>query len=147
MWGLFYFCRIFFPNFVPVPAVLIVLYKNNQMKEFLLLLREDLETYKGLSPEEMQKDIENHVKWVEQLSKNGNFKHGNPLSPVGKFLAGEKKILTDGPFIEGKEGVSGFYFLLANSLEEAAELAKGCPTLSGGGKVEIREVFNVDNGQ
>lgn len=115
------------------------------MKEFLLLLREDLETYKNLSPEEMQKDIETHVKWVEELSKNGHFKHGNPLSPMGKFLAGEKKLLTDGPYIEGKEGVSGFYFLLANSLEEAAEIAKGCPTLAMGGKVEVREIFNTGN--
>lgn len=116
------------------------------MKEFLLLLRENLDTYKNLSPEEMQKDIENHVKWVEQLSQNGHFKHGNPLSPMGKSLAGKQKLLTDGPFIEGKEGVSGFYFLLANSLEEVTELAKNCPTLAAGGNVEIREVFNVDNG-
>jgi hypothetical protein len=115
------------------------------MKEFLLLLRENLEAYGTMSPEAMQKDIETHVKWVEELSKNGHFKHGNPLSPMGNHLSGKQKILTDGPFIEGKEGVSGFYFLLANSLEEATELAKGCPTLAMGGTVEVREIFNTGN--
>lgn len=116
-------------------------YKN--MKEFLLLLRENIDAYAQMSPEEMQNDIEQHVKWVEELSKNGHFKHGNPLSPMGNHLKGTQKTLTDGPFIEGKEGVSGFYFLLANSLEEATELSKGCPTLGIGGTVEIREIINT----
>jgi hypothetical protein len=113
------------------------------MKEFLLLLREDVQAYASMSAEEMQNDINQHVKWVEELSRNGHFKHGNPLSPMGKHLSGKQKIMTDGPYIEGKEGVSGFYFLLADSLEQAAELAKGCPTLAIGGKVEIREIFST----
>ena len=115
------------------------------MKEFLLLLRENLDAYGSMSPEDMQKDIEKHIQWVSELSAKGHFKHGNPLSPAGKHLSGTQKLLTDGPFIEGKEGVSGFYFLLANSLEEAAELAKGCPTLGIGGRVEVREIINVSN--
>lgn len=113
------------------------------MKEFLLLLREDVQAYANMSAEEMQNDINQHVKWVEELSKNGHFKHGNPLSPMGKHLSGKQKIMTDGPYIEGKEGVSGFYFLLADSLEQAAELAQGCPTLAIGGKVEVREIFST----
>jgi len=113
------------------------------MKEYLLLLREDLEAYSRLSPEEMQKDIEKHIRWVEELSKNGNFKGGNPLLPGGNSLKGESKVRTDGPYIESKEGVSGFYFLLAENLEQATELAKGCPTLQSGGRVEIREVFQL----
>jgi hypothetical protein len=110
------------------------------MKEFLLLLREDLNAYKGMSREDMQSDIDMHMRWVEELAKNGNFKHGNPLSADGKFLK-PNNAATDGPYVEGKEGVSGFYFLLANSLEEATEIAKGCPTLKAGGTVEVREIF------
>lgn len=113
------------------------------MKEFLLLLREDIGTYSNMSAEDMQNDINQHIKWVEALSEKGHFKHGNPLSPEGNHLSGQQKTLTDGPYIEGKEGVSGFYFLLANSLEEATELAKGCPTLASGGQVEVREVFST----
>ena len=112
------------------------------MKEFLLLLREDLNAYEGMSQEAMQADIEMHMRWVEQLAKNGNFKYGNPLSPEGSILK-KDKIASDGPYVEGKEGISGFYFLLANSLEEATEIAKGCPTLISGGTVEVREVFKT----
>ncbi len=113
------------------------------MKEFLMLIREDLNNYGKMTPEEMQADIAKHVAWVEQLVKNGNFKGGNPLTPDGKHFKSGKKIVTDGPYIETKEGISGYYFLLAKSLDEAAELAKGCPSLSLGGTLEIREVIQT----
>ncbi len=114
------------------------------MKEYLMLIRENLENYEKMTPEEMQKDIEKHVKWVEQLIKNGNFKGGNPLMPTGNHIKGGKKLVTDGPFIELKEGVSGYYFLLANSLAEATEIAQGCPSLDVGGTVEIRETIQTE---
>lgn len=113
------------------------------MKEYLMLIRENLEKYGKMTPEEMQSDIEKHIKWVEELVKNGNFKGGNPLMPVGKHVKGTTKLVTDGPFIETKEGVSGYYFLLANSLDEATQIAKGCPSLLNGGMVEIREVIQT----
>lgn len=143
--GIFYFTLsgYFSEELSPFMCGRLSLYKQLTMKEFLLLLRENIEAYGKMSPEEMQKDIETHVKWVEELSKNGHFKHGNPLSPTGNMLSGQQKLKTDGPYIEGKEGISGFYFLLANSLEEATELAKGCPTLAMGGNVEVREVFST----
>ena len=113
------------------------------MKEYLMLIRENLENYGNMSPQEMQDDISKHVQWVEELVKNGNFKGGNPLTPSGKHVKGSDKIVTDGPYIETKEGVSGFYFLLADSLEEATRIAKGCPSLAIGGTVEIREIIQT----
>jgi hypothetical protein len=107
-----------------------------------MLIREDLQKYGSQTPEEMQKDIEQHMKWVEELVKNGNFKGGNPLMPMGKTLKSDK-LVTDGPYIEVKEGISGYYFLLANSLEEAAEISKGCPSLVSGGTLEIREIMDA----
>ena len=113
------------------------------MNEYLLLIRENLEAYGKMTPQEMQEDIERHVKWVEKLVQNGHFKDGNPLMPMGTSIKGT--IVTDGPFIETKEGVSGYYFLLANSLEEATEIGKGCPSLASGGMIEIREVLQTGN--
>lgn len=111
------------------------------MKEFLMLIRENPETYGQMTPEEMQEDIARHIKWVEGLVKNGNFKGGNPLMPEGRKISGAPGMVTDGPYIETKECVSGYYFLLANSLDEATEIAKGCPSLEAGGALEIREVI------
>lgn len=119
--------------------------KTNDMKEYLMLIREDLSTYGSMSPEEMQKDIEKHVKWVETLVANGNFKGGNPLSPTGKHIKSGSQLVTDGPYIELKEGISGYYFLLAPSLEEASEIAQGCPSLEIGATLEIREIIQTEN--
>ena len=113
------------------------------MKEYLMLIRENLENYGKMTEQEIQDDIAQHVQWVEELVKNGNFEGGNPLTPMGKSVKGSQKIVTDGPYIESKEGISGFYFLLANSLEEATEIAKGCPSLRIEGTVEIREIIQT----
>jgi hypothetical protein len=112
------------------------------MKEFLMLIRENAQ-YGNFTAQEMQEEIEEHIKWVEELVQKGQFKDGNPLDKNGTFIKGNAKIVTDGPYIESKECVSGFYFLLANSLEEATEIAKGCPSLNLGASVEIREIMQT----
>lgn len=109
-----------------------------------MLIRENLENYGKMTPQEMQQDIEKHIKWVEQLVQNGNYKGGNPLMPHGSSIRSRDKIVTDGPYIETKEGISGYYFLLANSLEEATEIAKGCPSLAVSGTLEIREIIQTE---
>ena len=49
--------------------------------------------------------------------------------------------ITDGPFIETKEAIGGFYLIEARDYAEAVAVAKECPTLLyGGGYVEVREV-------
>ena len=113
------------------------------MKEFLMLIREN-PNYGELSVEEMQSCIEEHVKWVESLVERGNFKDGNPLHATGIVLKNDR--VTDGPYIETKECVSGYYFLLAESLEEAQQLAKECPDLKRGLTLELREIINTDEG-
>lgn len=115
------------------------------MKEYLLLIRENYDAYGNISPEEMQESIEAHMKWVEKLVEGGNFKGGNPLSPEGKIIRGKEKIITDGPYIEVKEGISGYYFILAPSLTEVMEIAKGCPSLAmDNATIEVREVLQTD---
>lgn len=111
------------------------------MKEFLMLIRENAD-YGSLSVEQMQADIEEHIQWVESLAEKGHFKSGNPLDSNGVTL--KNNIVTDGPFIETKECVSGYYFLLADSLEQASSLARDCPDLKRGATLEIREIIHTD---
>jgi len=46
--------------------------------------------------------------------------------------------VTDGPFAESKEAIAGFFLIRADSLEEAVEIAGGCPGLEYGQTVEVR---------
>ncbi|HKE96775.1 MAG TPA: YciI family protein, partial [Povalibacter sp.] len=47
---------------------------------------------------------------------------------------------TDGPFIETKEVIGGYWFFIANSLEEAAALAAQNPCLACGLSYEVRPI-------
>ncbi|MBO6622243.1 MAG: hypothetical protein JJ892_13800 [Balneola sp.] len=111
------------------------------MKKYMLILFEEENMYTDFSPEEMQKEIGEHMKWIETLGDH--YDSGEPLMPHAKSVKGKDKVVTDGPYIESKELVSGFYILNAESLDEATELSKGCPVLRLGGNIEVREVMKM----
>jgi len=80
--------------------------------------------------------------WFKRLADEGHVKSlGNPLEPAGKLVRGKGKAVTDGPFAEAKDVVNGFITVTARNLEEAAEIAKGCPSLERDGAVEVRPVM------
>jgi hypothetical protein len=59
---------------------------------------------------------------------------------VGKVVK-PNNLVTDGPYMEIKESIGGYAVVKADSVEEAADLAKGCPVLNLGGNVEVREIM------
>jgi len=92
------------------------------------------------SPEAMQAHMQKWFAWVEKLRKEGRYIAGEPLQPSGKMVTGKKKIVTDGPFAEGKEVVGGFFIIEAKDINEATELAKDCPDFIYDGAVQVRPV-------
>ena len=108
------------------------------MKEYLFLFRGgDM----SLSPEEGQAHMQRWMQWMDGLGKEGKFVGAQPLNKNGKKVTGNKKLVTDGPFMEGKEMVGGYLICKADSLDEAVEISKGCPILEfESGIVEVREI-------
>ena len=106
--------------------------------EYLFLFR-STSWHKGLSPDEIQKHLARFTAWFEQLSNEGRFNGGHPLEHDGKIVA-RRNVVTDGPFAESKEAIAGFFIIRADSLEEAVEVAKGCPGLEYGQTVEVRPI-------
>jgi hypothetical protein len=100
-------------------------FKFTIMKHYMLFIREDLDKLKTTSEEDQQKEIGLMMKWVEDLSTTGNFVSGEPLEPEVR-LARENEIVHSGPFIELKEGVSGYMVIAAENIDQAAEFAQGC---------------------
>ena len=43
-----------------------------------------------------------------------------------------------------KEAIGGYIMIRAESLDEAAEISKGCPILTIGGNVEVRALFPME---
>ncbi len=50
------------------------------------------------------------------------------------------KLVSDGPYAEAKEVVAGYFMLTVDSLDEATEIAKQCPSLPLGLTVEVRPI-------
>ncbi len=114
------------------------------MKNFMLLLREDLEESQQLSPQEFEKMVGEHSEWVEELTEKGIFKGGEGLDPGGKFINNSSRVVTDGPFAEAKEVVGGFYLIEAKDLEEAVKIAHDCPSIKYKGSIEVRPILEYD---
>ncbi|WCT11576.1 YciI family protein [Mucilaginibacter jinjuensis] len=110
------------------------------MKDFLLIFRADYKAMPQLSPEEMQALTQTWMNWVAGIAAKGNLAdRGNRLMPAGKVVNADN-VISDGPYAEIKESILGYIVVKAESLDEAAELANGCPVLLQGGNVEVREI-------
>ncbi len=110
------------------------------MKDFLLVFRTDLKTIPKASPEDMQASVQKWMNWISGIAAQSKLvDRGNRLVSTGKVLKSDG-IISDGPYTEIKESILGYSLVKAESLEEATELAKGCPVLFIGGNVEIREI-------
>ena len=57
----------------------------------------------------------------------------------GKIVTGRDTVV-DGQFSESKEAIAGFFIIQADSLEEAVQIAKDCPSLGHGQSVEVRAI-------
>ncbi len=108
----------------------------------MILLKEDLQAASQMSEEQLQADIQQYTRWVEELSKKGHFVSGEPLESRG-WLLKKDEVVTNGPFIESKEAISGFFILKANSDEHAMKLAKTCPIFKAGGTLELRPIMSI----
>ncbi len=109
------------------------------MKDFLFIYR-DSSSNTQPSPEEMQASMSRWMNWLGSIAaQNKLVDRGHPLMPDGKVRK-QGNVITDGPYTEIKETVGGFSIVRAESLEEATEIANGCPSLDRGGSVEIREI-------
>ena len=105
--------------------------------EYLVISRGQWD--KTLSQDEIQSVTEKFYIWYDRLIHEGKMKPGQRLRSEGKTLAG-KNMITDGPFGESKEVIGGYWFILADSLDEAIQIAKGNPCLDSGILLEIRPI-------
>jgi hypothetical protein len=116
---------------------------TTQSGAFMLLLRGGVSN-RDLSPDQLQRQIERYMNWIEQLRRDGHFVAGEPLDETGKVLSGKDgSTITDGPFTESKEEVGGYFIIRASSLEAAVQLSKRCPIFRNHGTVEVRPIQPV----
>ena len=117
------------------------------MANFLFVYRNSRESYGTMSPEEMQQMLQKWSAWIsEGLRQGWMLDAGDALGKDGRVV-NARKVISDGPFIEVKEMIGGFSIVQADTLDAAAELAKGCPIYQRGGSVEVRPLQGLALGE
>ena len=92
--------------------------------------------------------MQERMNWLAGIaSQNKLVDKGNTLLPISGSAKTVKpnNVVTDGPYTEIKEFISGYIVVKAETIDEAVEMAKGNPIFDQvGGNIEVREVLKRD---
>jgi hypothetical protein len=115
------------------------------MSEYLVLIYDNETVMESAGEAAFNKMMTGHATFGE---KNGaSLRGGNALQPtmsatsLRRDAAGELHV-SDGPFVETKEALGGYYVIEATDLDEAITIAGQIPSIDGG--VEIRPIRVFD---
>lgn len=112
------------------------------MNRFVFVFRGGAVAHKELAPAEVGAHLQKWMVWLGELDRKGHSEPGGTrLDRSGKTVRGKSKAVTDGPFAEAKDLVTGSLVVKAPTLEAATAIAMGCPIYEYDGSVEVRPVF------
>lgn len=116
---------------------------------FMIIVKASPDSEAGVMPsEELLTAMGNYN---EELVKAGIMLAGEGLHPSSKGarvrFSGDTRSVVDGPFIETKELIAGYWLWQVKSKEEAIEWVKRCPNPMPGteAEIEIRQVFEAED--
>lgn len=113
------------------------------MGQFLLILHDEPTDFENFSPEQMQGIVAEYEAWRSELEAQGKLLGANKLADEGGRLLsrdGDDIRVIDGPYAEAKEVIGGYFAIVADGYDEAVEITKGCPHLTYGLRIELREI-------
>ena len=120
---------------------------------FMMIVKATRDSEAGVMPDEQL--LATMGTYNEELVKAGVLLDGSGLAPSSqgvrvRFSAGGKRTVLDGPFIETKELISGYWLIQVKSREEAVEWAKRIPfgpdpRTGAEPEVELRRLFELED--
>lgn len=100
------------------------------------------------SREEMLQSFADTGAFNDELKRNGHFVFADGLAEVSTATTvdgrGERPVFTDGPYLESKEYIGGFWIIEASDLDEALTLAAAASKACRGA-VEVRPFHTLDD--
>lgn len=115
------------------------------MAQYAILIYEAESGYANGDQQLFQEIMEAHGRFASQVGeKGGKLLGGDALEPTTTATSIRNDLVTDGPFVETKEALGGFYLIEARDLDHAIEIAKLCPAKFGG--VEVRPIMDTSGG-
>lgn len=109
------------------------------MAQYLILLYEEESGYADATPEFIQEVLDAHERFQQQVTELGaEILTARELAESATATSIRGDAVTDGPFVETKEALGGFYLVEARDLDHALAVAKLVPARFGG--VEVRPI-------
>ena len=115
------------------------------MSQYLVLIYDDEAAWAAADASVSEHIHAGHTVFAE---KNGPaIAGGNALQPTTTATCIRPSSdggfeITDGPFVETKEALGGYYLIEAADLDEAIEIAKQVPVVAGG--LEVRPILTFE---
>lgn len=112
--------------------------------QYLLTLYVDESGWGQMTPEQQQQGVAAYMAYTEALKSAGVWVGSNRLRPSATATTvrtsnGKTQVL-DGPFVESKERLAGYYLIDVPDLDAAMLWAGRCPAVQHG-IVEVRAVW------
>ena len=112
----------------------------------MVIVKANEDSEAGVMPS--QKILAEMGKFNEELVEAGVMLAGDGLHPSSKGkrirFSGQQRTVIDGPFVETKELIAGFWLWQVKGMDDAVEWLKRAP-FDGGTEVEIRPVFEAED--
>ena len=114
----------------------------------MVLIKANEDSEAGVMPsEELLREM---GAYNEELVKAGVMLDGDGLKPSSEGarvrFSGSQRTVIDGPFVETKELIAGYWIWQVESLDEAIEWVKRCPNPMGiESEIEIRPLFEAED--
>ena len=118
------------------------------MAAYMFLLYDDESWYDEVTPDQWESTMKLHSEFAKAVEAAGaRILSGDALERTSTATTVVKDwndpskapVISDGPFIETKEALGGYYLIEARDLDQALELAKICPS----GHIEVRPVMDT----
>jgi hypothetical protein len=114
----------------------------------MVIVKANEESEAGVMPSEQL--LREMGAFNEELVKAGVMLDGDGLKPSSEGarvrFSGSQRTVIDGPFVETKELIAGYWIWQVESLDEAIEWVKRCPNpMSGESEIEIRPIFEAED--
>jgi hypothetical protein len=112
--------------------------------QYLLMLYAEETGWSKLTKAQQEQGVAAYAAYTEALKKAGVWKGSNRLQPISaattvRVTNGKSQVL-DGPYVESKEQIGGYYLIDVPDLDSAISWAARCPGASHG-VVEVRPIW------
>ena len=112
--------------------------------QYLLMLYSNETAWPKMTKAEQEQGVAAYQAYTEALKNAGVYKGSNRLQPTAAAttvrLADGKPQVLDGPYIDSKEQLGGYYLIEVPDLDAAISWAARCPGASHG-TVEVRPIW------